>query len=198
MKAFKTTTCITLLFICLQQVKAQNLFPSRVRINTEMKDSMWYASSSAGIVQANETNGEIALKLDLSTVITDEDKIDSALSNMGKQYLFFRGNFPISNLSFSDNDNENQKEFSGKAKLTINGITQEISYTADIYSFNNDDQYSVGNNVYPLRIGLFFEFEPEDFNLDRIYKWLTNGIEVEVSNGLINKTNQGGNSIFPK
>jgi hypothetical protein len=45
---------------------------------------------------------------------------------------------------------------------------------------------------------LFFEFEPEDFNLDKVYKWLTNGIEVEVSNGLINRTNQGGNSIFPK
>jgi polyisoprenoid-binding protein YceI len=179
-------------------MKAQSLYPSRVRINTEMKDSMWYASSIAGIVQANETNGEIALKLDLSTIITDEDRLDSAIANMGQQFLFFRGNFPISNLSFSDNDNEIQKDFTGKAKLTINGITKEITYTADIFSFNNDDQFAVGNNVYPLRIGLFFEFEPEDFNLDKVYKWLTNGIEVEVSNGLINRTNQGGNSIFPK
>ncbi len=197
MKAFKITILITLLLICLQ-VKAQNLYPSRVRINTEMKDSMWYASSISGIVQANETTGEIALKLDLSTIITDDDHLDSAISNMGKQYLFFKGNFPISNLSFSDNDNEIQKDFSGKAWLTINGISKEINYTADIFSFNNDDQFAVGNNVYPLRIGLFFEFEPEDFGLNKIYKLLTNGVEVEVSNGLINRTNQGGNTIFPK
>ena len=159
---------------------------------------MWYAISSAGIVQANETNAEIAFRLDLSTILTDEPGIDSALSVLNKQYLFFRANFPIGNLSFSDNDNENQKEFGGKCQLTLNGVTKEVSFTSDIYSFNNNDEYAVGNNVYPLRIGIFFEFEPEDFNLNKYYKPLVNVIEVEVSNGLINRTNLGGNSIFPK
>ena len=197
MKSIKTIFFIFLLVFYVK-ASAQNLYPSRVRINTEMEDSMWYAVSNAGIVQVNETTGEIALKMDLSTIITDDDKLDSSISNIRQQYLYLKGNFPISNLSFSDNDNEIQKDFTGKAWLSLNGLTKEINYTAEVFSFNNDDQFAVGNTVYPLRIGLFFEFEPEDFNLDKIYKPLTGGIEVEVSNGLINRTNQGGSTIFPK
>ncbi|HTA61038.1 MAG TPA: hypothetical protein VK835_01225 [Bacteroidia bacterium] len=197
MKTLKTTILLTGLLFCLQ-AKSQNLFPSRVRLNTELKDSMWYATSNAGIVQANEANNEIAFKLDMATIITDDPGLNASLANIEKQYLFFKGNFPASTLSFTDTDNETQHDFIGKAFITINGITKQVDYDSEVYSFNNDDQYSVGNNVYPLRIGLFFEFEPADFGLDKIYKPLTKFIEVEVSNGLINRTNLGGNTIFPK
>jgi hypothetical protein len=197
MKTLKITTFITLLFLCLQ-TRAQNLYPSRVRLNTELKDSMWYASSNAGIVQANEGSNEIAFRLDISTIVTDAPSLNASLANIEKQYLFFKASFPASTLSFTDTDNESQHDFVGKGFVTLNGITKQVDFDSEVYSFNNDDQYSVGNTVYPLRIGLFFEFEPEDFGLDKIYKPLTRVIEIEVSNGLINKTNIGGNTIFPK
>ena len=177
---------------------AQNMYPSRVKIETKIADSTWYASSSASIVQVNEGSSEIAFKLDVSTVTTDVQKIDSALSNMGKQLVYFKGSFPIKNLSFTGNDNENQQDYSGKALLTINGITKEINYTCEVYDFNNNDEFAVGNNVYPLRIGLFFDFEPTDFQLDKVFKPLVKTIKMEVSNGFINKSNLGGDSIFPK
>lgn len=196
MKTLKAI-CIALFFIGLQ-IKAQNLYPSRVRINTEMKDSMYYASSGAGVVQANEASNEIAFKIDLSTIVTDDPNLNALLAKLENQFLFFKGNFPASNLSFADTDNETQHDFIGKAFITINGITQETVYDCEVYNFNSDDQYAVGTTVYPLRIGLFFEFMPQDFGLDKIYKNLTSVIEIEVSNGLINRTNLGGNTIFPK
>jgi hypothetical protein len=82
--------------------------------------------------------------------------------------------------------------------LTIFEITKEISYSFEVYNFSNNDEFAVGNNVYPLRIGLFFDFEPEDFNINKKHTSLTNAVEVEVSNGFINRTNSGGDSIFPK
>ena len=77
-------------------------------------------------------------------------------------------------------------------------MSKEVTYTCEIYNFNNDDEFAVGNNVYPLRIGLSFNINPKDFNLAKIHKALQNTIEIEVSNGFINKTNLGGDSIFPK
>jgi hypothetical protein len=197
MKAFKIIAIVTLLLFCTQ-AKTQNLYPSRVRLNTELKDSTWYALSNAGIVQVNEGSNEIALKLDLSTITTDDPAINALLAKLENQFIFFKGNFPAGNLSFSDNNNEIQHDFIGKGFITLNGITKQVDFDSEVYSFNGDDQYAVGNNVYPLRIGLFFDVDPIDFGLDKLYKPLTRVIEVEVSNGLINKTNLGGNTIFPK
>jgi hypothetical protein len=197
MKAFKIIALFIILLFCVK-TQAQNLYPSRVRLNTELKDSMWYATSNAGIVQANEATNEIAFRMDMSTIVTDAPGLNATLGNIEKQYLFFKGNYPAGNLSFTDTDNESQHDFIGKGFITVNGITKEVNYDCEVYSFNNDDQYSVGNNVYPLRIGLFFEIDPLDFGLDKIYKPLMRVIEVEVSNGLINRTNLGGNTIFPK
>ena len=182
----------------LSTAVAQNLYPSRIKIETTIADSTWYAGSSAGIVQVNEGSGEIAFKLDVSTVTTDVQSLDSALSNMGKQLIYFKGGFPLKNLSFADSDNENQQDYDGAALLTINGITKQITYACEVYNFNNNDEFAVGNNVYPLRIGLFFDFEPKDFQLDKLYKPLTKTIKVEISNGFINKSNLGGDSIFPR
>jgi hypothetical protein len=199
MKALKTNIFLLGLIACFHtQAISQNLFPSRVKIETKIADSTWYASSNAGIVQVNEGSNEIAFKLDVSSVIVDVQKVDSALSNMGKQLVYLKGSFPIKNLSFTGNDNENQQDYSGKALLTINNITKEVSYTCEVYNFNNNDEFAVGNNVYPLRIGLFFDFDPVDFQLDKVFKPLAKTIKVEISNGFINRSNLGGDSIFPK
>jgi len=180
------------------KVISQNLYPSRVKLETKIADSTWYAVSSAGIVQVNDANGEIAFKLGIQTITTDVFRLDSALSQMENQFIFFKGNFPVKNLSFTDADNENAQDYGGKAFLTIGGITKEVDYTCEVYNFNNDDEFAVGNNVYPLRIGLFFDFQPIDFKLNIMYKPLTKTIKVEISNGFINKINIGGDSIFPK
>ena len=167
MKTLKTTF-ITLLFIGLQ-IKAQNLYPSRVKINSELRDSMWYALSNAGIVQANEGSNEIAFKLDIATIVVDDPNLTAMIAKIENQYLFFKGNFPANNLSFADTDNKTQHDFIGNAFITLNGITKETTYDCEVYNFNNDDQFAVGTNVYPLRIGLFFEFMPQDFGLDKLY-----------------------------
>jgi YceI-like protein len=198
MKTLKRTAFITLLLFCLQ-TRAQSLFPSRVKLNTELKkDTVFYATSNSAIVQANEATNEIALKIDIATLATDDQALNTMLATIENQCLFFKGNFPTSNLSFADTDNETQHDFVGKGFITLNGITKEIDYDGEVYSFNNDDQYAVGTTVYPLRIALSFEVDPLRFGLDKIYKPLVKLIEIEVSNGLINRTNLGGNSIFPK
>ncbi len=194
-------TSILLLFVIAsvdRQSYAQNLYPSRVKLETQIADSTWYGESLSSIVQVNEASGEIAFRMDMSSIITDIPKVDSAIAAMGKQYIYLQGKFPIKNLSFTDADNESSETYSSKAMLTIFGITKEVSYSFEVYNFNNNDEFAVGNNVYPLRIGLFFDFEPEDFNVNKKYTALANAIEVEVSNGFINKTNLGGDSIFPK
>ena len=189
----------TLLFFCFKlSILSQNLYPSRVKIETDIADSTWYAGSSAGVVQVNDASGEIAFKLNIKTITTDVFRLDSALGQMENQFIFFKGNFPVKNLSFTDADNESSQDYSGKAFLTIGGITKEVDYTCEVYNFNNDDEFAVGNNVYPLRIGLFFDFDPLDFKLNTFYKPLTKTIKIEISNGFINKTNIGGDSIFPK
>ncbi|HEX7414732.1 MAG TPA: hypothetical protein VF411_11880 [Bacteroidia bacterium] len=187
------------LFLSLNiSLAAQNLFPSRVKIETKIADSTWYGESYSSIVQVNEASGEIAFKMDISSITTEIPRADSALASMGRQYVYLKGSFPVKNLSFTDADNESSEEYTGKAMLTIFDITKEVSYSFEVYNFNNDDEFAVGNNVYPLRIGLFFTFEPKDFNVNKLSKALVNTIEVEVSNGFINKTNLGGDTIFPK
>lgn len=175
----------------------QNLYPSRVKLETVISDSTWYASSSAGVVQVSE-GGEIAFKMGIQTIITDVQRLDSALGQMEKEFIFLKGNFPVKNLSFVDADNENSQGYNGTAFLTIAGITKQVNYTCEVYNFNNDDEFAVGNNVYPLRIGFFFEFEPLDYKLNTIFKPLVKTVKVEISNGFINKTSIGGDSIFPK
>ncbi len=195
------TTSIFLLFVitsAARQSYAQNLFPSRVKIETIIADSTWYGESYSSIVQVNEASGEIAFKMDISSITTEIPKADSILASMGKQYVYLQGKFPIKNLSFTDADNESSEEYTGKAMLTIFDVTKEVSYSFEVYNFNNNDEFAVGNSVYPLRIGLFFNFEPTDFNLTKLHKSLVHTIEVEVSNGFINRTNLGGDSIFPK
>jgi len=193
----------TILFIiffasfCVKNT-AQNLYPSRVKLETLIADSTWYAGSNAGVVQVNDASGEIAFKMGIQTITTDVVRLDSALSQVENQFVFLKGNFPVKNLSFTDADNESSQDYSGKAFLTIGGITKEIDYTCEVYNFNNDDEFAVGNNVYPLRIGLFFDFQPLDFKLNSFFQPLTKSIKVEISNGFINKTNIGGDSIFPK
>jgi hypothetical protein len=185
-------------FCCGFNAISQNLYPSRVKIETQISDSTWYAGSSAGIVQVNDASGEIAFKVGIQTITTDVQSLDSALSNMEKEFVFLRGNFPVKNLSFTDADNESSQDYGGKAFLTIGSVTKEVDYICEVYNFNNDDEFAVGNNVYPLRIGLFFDFSPLDFKLNSLYNPLTKTIKVEISNGFINKTNIGGDSIFPK
>lgn len=196
----RTTSVLLLLVIAriAQQSYAQSLFPSRVKLETQIADSTWYGESLSSIVQVNEASGEIAFRMDISSITTEVPKADSALASMGRQYIYLQGKFPIKNLSFTDADNESSETYSSKALLTIFGITKEVSYSFEVYNFSNNDEFSVGNNVYPLRIGLFFDFEPKDFNVNKKHPALTNAIEVEVSNGFINKTNLGGDSIFPK
>jgi hypothetical protein len=194
-------TSIFFLFVIAsiaRQSFAQNLFPSRVKLETKIADSTWYAESYSSIVQVNEGSGEIAFKMDISTISTEVPRADSALASMGKQYVYLQGKFPIKNLSFADANNESNEDYTGKAMLTIFDVTKEVSYSFEVYNFNNDDEFAVGTNVYPLRIGLFFDFEPADFNLSKLSKSLIHTIEVEVSNGFINRTNSGGDSIFPK
>ncbi|MEO8762233.1 MAG: hypothetical protein ABI448_15165 [Bacteroidia bacterium] len=189
----------TLLLFCFSlSIFSQNLYPSRVKIETEIADSTWYAASSAGVVQVNDASGEIAFKVGIKTITTDVFSLDSALGQMENQFVFFKGNFPVKNLSFTDADNESSQDYSGKAFLTIGGITKEVDYSCEVYNFNHDDEFAVGNNVYPLRIGLFFDFQPLDFKLNSMYKPLTKTIKVEISNGFINKINNGGDTIFPK
>jgi hypothetical protein len=177
---------------------AQSLFPSRVKLETKIADSTWYGESLSSIVQVNEASGEIAFRMDISSITTEVPKADSILAGVGKQYIYLQGKFPVKNLSFTDANNESNEDYTGKAMLTIFDVTKEISYSCEIYNFNNDDEFAVGNNVYPLRIGLFFSFLPTDFNVNKLHKSLVNAIEIEVSNGLINRTNLGGDSIFPK
>ena len=148
----KTTSTLFLFVIAsvAWQSHAQNLFPSRVKLETKIADSTWYAESLSSIVQVNEGSGEIAFKMDISSVTTEIPKADSALASMGKQYVYLQGKFPIKNLSFTDANNESNEEYSGKAMLTIFDVTKEVSYTFEVYNFNNDDEFAVGTNVYPL------------------------------------------------
>ena len=178
-------------------IKAQNLTPSNVRFETQFNKKTIWATSGACFVQINESPAEMAFRLNLSTLDTDNDLLDSMISNLEDQFLYLKGNFPAKNLNFLDANNEEQTEFPGKGFLTLNGITKSVTYTISLINIG-DDTYTIGNGIYPIRMNLALEFEPEDFGLDKILPGLTYAIKMNIGKGYINKMNLGGDNIFGK
>ena len=197
-KQLKTIPVYFLFFFSVINVKAQNLYPSAVTIETLLDKATINAKNLSSLLQVNEATAQIALKIDARDIKTGNDTLDSLLKALTNPIIIFKGNFPIKNLSFVDNNNEEQREFSEKAQLTINGITKEQNYTCAVYNLNGSDGFSQNNIAYPLNINLYFEFEPEDFKLNTLYVPMVNGIKVEVSKGLINKLTSSSQSLFNK
>jgi len=185
-----------LLIISMVSARAQNLYPSAVTIETQIYKKIINGKNLSALLQVNETTSEIALRIDAAKIITGTNAIDSILSNLENGIIFLKGNFPIKDLSFVDNNNEEQREFSGKAQLTMNGITREQNYTCDVFNLNGNDGFSQNNIAYPLNINLYFEFQPGDFKLNTVYTPLVNGIKVEVAKGLINRLTSGSQNLF--
>ena len=178
-------------------LEAQNLTSSNVRFETQFNKKTIWATSGACFVQVNESSAEMAVRLDLSTLDTDNDLLDSMVANIENQFLYLKGNFPTKKLTFSDANNEDPDEFPGKGFLTINGITKSVTYSVSLINIG-DDTYTIGNGIYPLRVNLAVEFEPEDFGLDKILPGLTYSIKMNIGKGYINKMNLGGQTIFSK
>jgi hypothetical protein len=174
----------------------QNLYPSVLKVETTVRDKTISGESLSAMVQVSESTSEIALSLDASTLTTNNDTLNAMLQKIRMPIVYARGFFPIKNLSFVDNNNEEQRDFSGTFIITINGISREQAYTCTVYNLIGEDEFSLNNMAYPLRINLYFQFDPEDFGLNNYYKPLVNGITAEISKGLINKLNANGKSLF--
>lgn len=187
---------VIFLFLIRISLNAQGLYPSITDIETSINKRTINAKSHSSLVQINEPNAEIALKIDIASIVTGNDTWDSLLKGPPNAFILLRGNFPVKNLSFVDNANEEQREFTGKAKLTINGITTEKVYTCVLYNLNGNAAFTQNDLSYPLNINLYFEFEPEEFDLQKLYMPLTNGIKVQVSKGIINKLSANSPSLF--
>ncbi|MBS1646272.1 MAG: YceI family protein [Bacteroidetes bacterium] len=190
---YKTTLTALILSLSVFSQNS-NLYPSTVKLETKVKDSTWHAVATS-VVQVSEATSEMAFRMPIQSIDTDNPSVDSALSQI-KSFVYLRGDFPITSLSFSSANNENDKDYSGKAFLTINSITKQIDYTVEVYNYNNNGDYNVGVNTYQVRIGLSFEFDPEDFKLNNYCKPLVDLIKIEVSNGFVNKLNMDGETIF--
>jgi len=178
--------------------QTQSLYPSAVKIETEINKKMINAHSSSTILQVNEATSEIAVRIDIFSIKTGNDTLDTLLQKLNNTTaVFLKGNFPIKNLSFVSKNNEEQRDYSGKAQLTINGITKEQDYTCVVYNLRENDGLTENNNTaYPLNINLFFEFEPEKFKLNELFKPLMNGVKIEVANGFINKLSANSPNLF--
>jgi len=197
-KQLKAIAVYFLFLLSMINLKAQNLYPSVVTIETLLNKATINAKNLSSLLQVNEATSQIALRIDARDIKTGNDTLDSLLKSLTNPIIVFKGNFPIKNLSFVDNNNEEQREFSEKAQLTMNGITKEQNYTCAVYNLNGSDGFSQNNMAYPLNINLYFEFEPEDFKLNTLCTSMVNGIKVEVSKGLINKLTSGSQSLFNK
>jgi len=186
------------LFICNSVFsQAQVLFPSTVKMATEINKAVINAQSISSILQVNEGTSEIAIRTEVSSITTNSDTLDSLLQRLNNSVvIFLKGNFPIKNLSFVSSNNEEQRDFNGKAQLTINGITKEQNFTCNVFNLKENDNVTEHAAVYPLNINLFFEFQPEDYGLDKLYKPFVNGVKVEVAKGFINKLTAASPSLF--
>lgn len=181
----------------ISNAQVQSLFPSTVKIETEINNKVVNAQSLSSFLQVNENTSEIAVRTEVFSITTDNDTLDTLLQKLNsKVIVFLKGNFPIKNLSFIGSNNEEQRDFIGKAQLTINGITKEQNFTCAVFSLKENENITENTAVYPMNINLFFEFEPEDYGLDKLYKPLVNGVKMQVAKGFINKLSAVSPSLF--
>src|SRR4051812_26342235 len=175
----KKTKSIFLFFIFISVItlKSQGLYPSVVNFETQIYKETLNGKTFSALLQVNENTSEIALRIDARSIVTGTNAIDDILRNLDSAIILLKGNFPVTNLSFVDNNNEEQREFSGKAQLTMNGITHDQDYTCVIYYLMGNDAFTQNNMAYPLNINLYFEFQPSDYKLNRVYVPLSNGIK---------------------
>ena len=50
---------------------SQSLYPSRVKLETEMNDSVWHALCTS-VLQVNESTNEIAFKMPINSIDTED------------------------------------------------------------------------------------------------------------------------------
>ncbi|MGZ3862245.1 MAG: YceI family protein [Bacteroidia bacterium] len=195
---FKNTAALLFVFILGSAgTQAQSLFPSTVKIETEINKKTVNAQSLSSFLQVNESTSEIAVRTEVFSITTNNDTIDTLLRKLSSNtVIFLKGNFPIKNLSFVSSNNEEQRDFNGTAQLTINGITKEQKFTCAVFNLKENDNITENTTVYPMNINLFFEFEPEDYGLDKLYKPFVNGVKIEVAKGFINKLTAASPSLF--
>ncbi|MGZ3864883.1 MAG: hypothetical protein ACXVNR_00155 [Bacteroidia bacterium] len=186
------------IFVCISSnAQTSGLFPSTVKIETIINNKIINAQSISSLLQVNEGTSEIAVKTEIFSITTGADTLDTLLQKLNTSaVVFLKGNFPIRNLSFVSSNNEEQRDFNGKAQLTINGITKEQNFTCSVFNLKENDNITEHTMVYPMNINLFFEFEPEDYGLDKLYKPFVNGVKMEVAKGFINKLTAFGPSLF--
>lgn len=192
----KKLTFLFAFFLFSVYLKSQNLYPSVVNFETVIYKETINGKTYSALLQVNEGTAEIALRIDAKTIVTGTNAIDDILRNLDSSTITLKGHFPVANLSFVDGNNEEQKEFSGKARLTMNGITRDQDYTCVVFNLNGNDGFTQNNVAYPLNINLYFEFQPTDFKLNKVYVPLANGIKVEVAKGLINKLTNNSQNLF--
>src|ERR1700740_1496787 len=109
----KQIQIIIVYFLCFFTaacVKGQSLYPSVLNIETEIDKKEINAKNLSSLLQVNETTSEIALKINIGDIITGNNKLDTMLTNLEAPVALLKGSFPVKNLSFTDNNNEEQKE----------------------------------------------------------------------------------------
>lgn len=198
MKKIPLYIAFLLLQTSFAQQPVQELFPSEAKIETLAGNYNFIGETDAAIVQYNENTSEIAIRIDISKINTDYARVDSVFDAMGKQYMYLKGVLPYKNLNYTDINNSDEREYHGSAFLGMNGITRQVPFTAVVYNLSNNDEFSVGNIAYPIRMNIYFEFEPEDFALNKIYAPLVNPIKINVARAFVNKLTLDGPTIFTK
>lgn len=147
--------------------------------------AVFYSANEICLIKLNDQTDEFIFNLPLFNILSSSTN-DSITALNKLVFASYRADFPVSNLDFFSSGAEASFDITGE--LTINGITKHAPLHLSLQSApileNNRDIHS-----YPVKISFAMDINPAEYFLDYETINFTRTITIEVSHGVINRTN---------
>ncbi|HEX8516267.1 MAG TPA: hypothetical protein VF868_08710 [Bacteroidia bacterium] len=185
---------ISKLFICLFTIIgfesfSQDFIGTNVRFTKEIETGGSFTSNEIGLIRLNNQNDEFTFEIPMFTILTNPKNNDS-ITNLNREVrLSLKAHFPVDDLDFLANDGT-EKTFDIPADLTINNRTLPVTIHMGMHSTMAKVVDTRGIKTYPALISFIIEINPAEYLLDFETINFVRSINVEVRNGIINRSDQ--------
>lgn len=166
----------------------QEFIASTVRFSKYIETGRTLSTNEFGVIRLNNENDEFVFDVPLYSILTSPRNNDSITALNKKMLVHYKADFPVNDLDFLANDGA-QKTFSIQGELTINNITLPVNTVFSLHGAMEQADEARGIKSYPVLVSFLIEINPAEYNLDFETINFVRSIYIEVSNGVINRTN---------
>jgi hypothetical protein len=187
-------TLIEAFLALIVQINAQTqtFIGSSIKLSTEVNGIICRRSSDSAFICLNDESNYFTANVSLLPLVNKVDKEDSLAFENNLLALTFAGQFPIENLSFYFDKNDNAI-YKMNGLLTVNGITNPYTLIFSLRTLLEADPIDENINTstddayYSAIISFLITMNPADFDLDIEPFAFKKEVDVEVVDGIINK-----------